>query len=323
MIVNITDTGLSPISWTSEVIKAYSYVLQQRKLYNQSNGKKGAFVVATNSSWGVDGWKPDQAPIWCNFYDTLGKYGILNASAVSNFNENQVDISGDLPTLCPSEHLITVGSTTSNDQYYSSGYSTVSVDLSAPGANVFSSASYIKQNIQSGNLYRNSFDGTSFATPMVTAAIGLLHAHACEKVLDSIKNNPEKGNLLIRQFILRGVDKLDQLSSRSVTGGRINLEGALLAMDRFCYGIEDTTNTNSIIFEDNLKLYPNPGNGHIHILSIDPIQNIQCFDFTGKQMEVIFDEEQINISNLASGVYSFKIQTQNKQFVIKYIKTNQ
>ena len=37
----------------ANALESYAYPLLFRRLYNQSNGKKGAFVVATNSSWGT------------------------------------------------------------------------------------------------------------------------------------------------------------------------------------------------------------------------------------------------------------------------------
>jgi len=39
---------------TSIVLEAYGYVLDQRVLYNETNGAEGAFVVSTNSSFGID-----------------------------------------------------------------------------------------------------------------------------------------------------------------------------------------------------------------------------------------------------------------------------
>jgi serine protease len=39
----------------ANVITAYTYPLVMRRLYNQTGGARGAFVVATNSSWGQNG----------------------------------------------------------------------------------------------------------------------------------------------------------------------------------------------------------------------------------------------------------------------------
>ena len=63
----------------ADAIAAYSYPLAMRKLYAQTNGQKGAYVVSTNASWGIDYGKAADAPLWCAMYDSLGKYGVLNA----------------------------------------------------------------------------------------------------------------------------------------------------------------------------------------------------------------------------------------------------
>ncbi|HBR86466.1 MAG TPA: peptidase, partial [Candidatus Marinimicrobia bacterium] len=39
---------------TSTVLEAYGYALDQRAMYDSTNGALGAFVVATNSSFGID-----------------------------------------------------------------------------------------------------------------------------------------------------------------------------------------------------------------------------------------------------------------------------
>jgi hypothetical protein len=74
----------------------------------------GAFVVATNSSFGVNNGDPANYPIWCGMYDSLGTVGILSAGATMNSNLN-VDVTGDIPTACPQDHLITVTNTTNQD----------------------------------------------------------------------------------------------------------------------------------------------------------------------------------------------------------------
>ena len=60
-------------------IRVYGYVYKLRKLYNETNGTWGAFVVSTNSSFGVDNGQPSNYPLWCAFYDSLGRVGILSA----------------------------------------------------------------------------------------------------------------------------------------------------------------------------------------------------------------------------------------------------
>ena len=66
-----------PISGSSGnesiVVEAYSYVLEMRARYNETNGEEGAFIVATNSSFGVDYGNPDDYPIWCAMYAALSE----------------------------------------------------------------------------------------------------------------------------------------------------------------------------------------------------------------------------------------------------------
>ncbi|MBL4716349.1 MAG: S8 family serine peptidase, partial [Bacteroidia bacterium] len=83
--------GVAGISWNvklmiipgsgneANAVASYSYIMEMRKMYNETAGKKGAFVVATNSSWGTNYGQPSDAPIWCAMYDSLGKYGVLSA----------------------------------------------------------------------------------------------------------------------------------------------------------------------------------------------------------------------------------------------------
>jgi hypothetical protein len=68
----------------SIVVAGYSYAMEMRALYNATDGTKGAFVVSANSSFGVNNGNPDNYPLWCAMYDSMGKYGILHATATAN-----------------------------------------------------------------------------------------------------------------------------------------------------------------------------------------------------------------------------------------------
>jgi hypothetical protein len=109
-----------PIAGSSEdeatVVKAYDYVINMRRLYDATSGTKGAFIVATNASFGVGnfGAQPVNYPIWCAIYDTLGKIGILSAVSPPNANVN-VDVVSDVPSACPSDFMVSVTATTRSD----------------------------------------------------------------------------------------------------------------------------------------------------------------------------------------------------------------
>lgn len=211
----------------AEIVEAYSYVLEQRRRYNDSGGAEGAFVVATNASWGVDGGQPDDAPIWCNFYETLGAAGILNFGATAN-DDVDVDLEGDLPTACPSDFLVAVTNTNHNDEkVVQAGYGITTIDLGAPGAGAYT--------LTNGGNY-NGFGGTSGATPHVTGTAALLYSLDCPALSALTESDPAAAALLVREAILEGVTPNASLAGITVTGGRLNVMNSIQYLLDRCDG---------------------------------------------------------------------------------------
>jgi PKD repeat protein len=175
-------------------------------------------VVSTNSSFGVDLGNPNNFPIWCAFYDSLGAEGILSAGATANANYN-VDTQGDIPTACPSNFLVSVTNTTNTDgKNNSCGYGLTTIDLGSPGTNVY--------NTVTNSGYQN-LTGTSMATPHVAGAIGLMYAAACDNLISESKNNPAVVATQMKSYLLTGVDPVTSMNGITVTGGRLNVFNAL------------------------------------------------------------------------------------------------
>ncbi len=203
-------------SQTSVALEAYGYVLDQRALYDSTDGEKGAFVVATNSSFGVDyaDCSTGSYPLWNDIYTAMGEVGILSAAATINAGQN-VDVIGDVPTGCDSDYLVTVTNTTRYDSKNSSaGYGATTIDLGAPGTATLS------LNSSGGT---GVLTGTSMATPHVCGTVGFLHSIATAGFEAFYKANPGEGALILKQFILDGVDTIPDLENTTVSGGRLNL----------------------------------------------------------------------------------------------------
>jgi hypothetical protein len=213
--VKIMQVDMGGVS-EANVIAAYTYPLKMRRLYNQTGGAQGAFVVATNSSWGTDNGQPSQAPLWCAMYDTLGVAGILSCGSTANNNVN-VDVVGDLPTACPSEFMMSVTATNSSDVRTFSGYGITTIDIGAPGEAVY---------LAGNNNYGNT-SGTSFASPCVAGGVALLYSAPCTSLMSIVNANPTTGAQLIRDYIFNGVDLVSNLQSEVVTGGRMNVKTSL------------------------------------------------------------------------------------------------
>ena len=201
----------------SNVIAAYNYPYTMRDLYNSSNGVRGAFVVATNASWGIDGANPANYPVWCAYYDDLGAAGILNCGATANNNVN-IDVVGDMPTGCGSDYMVAVTATNDSDVRTFSGYGATTIDLGAPGENVF---------LPSGSTGYGGTSGTSFASPCVAGGIALVYSAPCADLASSALTSPQATADAVRGYILSGVDAVPNLVGETVTGGRLNVRNAL------------------------------------------------------------------------------------------------
>ena len=222
---------------TSIVLEAYGYILDQRAIYDSTGGASGAFVVATNSSFGVNNADCNSATysLWNDMYNAMGEYGILSCGATMNNNSN-VDVTGDVPTGCDSDYMVAVTNTTRNDSKNSgAAYGLTTIDLGAPGTQVLSTYT-------GGGT--SSLSGTSMASPHVAGAIGFIHSSMSYGLASLFRASPDQGALIIKQIILDGTDQLPSLNGITVSGGRLNLyNSALLSME---YLAADSLDPNPI-----------------------------------------------------------------------------
>ncbi|MEO8514066.1 MAG: S8/S53 family peptidase [Ignavibacteria bacterium] len=317
--VGNNSNGISGVNWNvqimgvqgsssveSVVIRAYGYCLKQRRVYNQTNGLRGAFVVATSSSFGVDYGQPANYPLWCAFYDSLGNAGILSAGATANLNIN-IDVQGDIPTACPSDWLISVTNTTNTDARNSgAAYGLTTIDLGAPGTNIYSTTS--------ASTYAN-MTGTSMATPHVAGAVGFMYSVAPLAWIQQYKANPGPYALQVKQKIMLGVDPKPSMTGFTVSGGRLNLYNSALLMQNFT-GINNQNTGVPSLFR-LYQNYPNPFNPTTMIafdIPKDGYASLKIFNALGQEVAVLIDgsikagayQKIFNASSLPSGIYFYK-----------------
>ena len=207
---------------TSTVLEAYGYVLDQRFAYNESNGVHGAFIVATNSSFGIDYADCGYYSLWNDIYNAMGEAGIISVAATANENWN-IDAVGDVPTGCDSDYLITVTNTTRNDtKNTGAGYGATTIDLGAPGTNIISTW---------GNGGTVTRSGTSMAAPHVAGSIALIHAAASQEMTTIINLDYGQGALIIKNAIIENVDPIADLLGNTVSGGRLNVHNTIQYLD--------------------------------------------------------------------------------------------
>ncbi len=242
----------------SVVVEAYAYVYAMRKLYNESGGEKGAFVVVTNSSFGVNFGDPEDYPIWEAMYDSLGSLGIMNVGATINGPWN-VDEVGDVPTNFSTDHLIGVTNTTSEDlKNLAAGWGTASIDLGAPGKGIYST------RIPNTYGYKT---GTSMSAPHVTGSIGLMYAAADEGFYQAYLARPDVLSVFMKNLLLDGVDPLPGFDTLCVSGGRLNVNNAIqklinpritMASDTLQIIVKPDSIADTVIMLQNLVGFPLP-----------------------------------------------------------------
>ncbi|HRG87505.1 MAG TPA: S8 family serine peptidase [Chitinophagales bacterium] len=229
-------TGVAGVCWGAKilpvygsttdevvVVRAYDYVLSMRTLYNNTFGTQGAFIVATNSSFGVDNGNPVNYPIWCAMYDTMGYEGILSVAATSNNTGINVEASYDMPTSCPSPWLVGVTSI-SGTEFRNGAYGNVSIDMGAPGFGI--------QSTVYPNTYGSS-TGTSMAAPHVAGTIAAMYGAACRGLIDKYYEQPDSIALLIKSYLLQATEWTSSMNNLTTTGGRLNLYRALMNVKQY------------------------------------------------------------------------------------------
>lgn len=177
----------------ADIVESFLYAAKHgAKLINCSFGKKhneGGMIVNET-------------------IDHIGKtYGTLVVAAAGNDTSNN-DRSPKYPASFPSDHLLVVASTTKwGGLSYFSNYGETTVDVAAPGSNVYSTVP--------GDGYGN-MSGTSMATPTTVGVAA-----------EALSHFPEFDGISLKKVLMQSVTKKGSFASKMVSGGRVDLYEAL------------------------------------------------------------------------------------------------
>jgi subtilisin family serine protease len=160
-------------------------------------------IPITSNSWGGGGFSQALKDV----IDAGGAQGFLFIAASGN-NGADMDASAHYPAGYDSPSIVSVAATDSKDAMAGfSNYGLTTVDLGAPGVEVYSCAP--------GNAYQN-LSGTSMATPHVSGAAALLWSY-----------NYQLTGAQIKSTLMASADPVPALSGKCVSGGRLNVNNAL------------------------------------------------------------------------------------------------
>lgn len=224
MYVNMVPFGLQ--FFYSDLARAYDYVIQQKRLWRLTSGQVGtpnlgANVVAINASWGLSGFSCQTHPyyLWNDLFNQAGALGILTVGSTDP-GPTDVDQAGDIPSGCLSESLIAVTMTDRFD-VLSGAFGAQMIDLAAPGTGIVAPRNTTDYDVTSA---------TSWAAPIVTGAVALMHDAASPAFKDFYIVEPQAASQVIKTLLIETVDPLPSLAGITVSGGRLNLRRALQAI---------------------------------------------------------------------------------------------
>ena len=202
MAINV---GEGPLGFTTAAILAsVTYPTMMKERY-------GINVVVSNNSWGGGAPSPLIEAAFAGQIDA----GIVVVAAAGNDAENNEAVP-HYPSSYDLDGLIAVAASDHNDIIADfSNYGITSVDLFAPGVDIWSTVPPFED--PSGYA---SFQGTSMASPHVAGAVALVRGLA-----------PELSALEAKELLLRTVDVKPSFEPYVLTGGRLNLLNALAEIE--------------------------------------------------------------------------------------------
>lgn len=174
-------------------------------LYAADQGAK-----ALNCSWGSDEYS--QALLEAIEYAETR--GMLIIAAAGNDGKD-AGKNPEYPAAYERENVISVAASNSGGNLaWFSNYGALTVDLAAPGQDIYSTFNPLYSQTKTA-LY-STLSGTSMAAPHVTGAVGLIYAA-----------NPGLNWREVKDILLSTVSETPKLQGKTLSGGILNLEAAV------------------------------------------------------------------------------------------------
>lgn len=218
-IIGSQSTSSVPITGVCKNVTLVSLRVFDSNGYGYSSHLASAIDYSTSKSIPTinfsGGWRKIYNGIENERYNypleaSIANYPGLFVCAAGNSGKDN-DLYPVYPANIDLPNLITVANSTSDDELaIRSNYGKTTVNLAAPGSNIIST--------YTNNIGYFSDGGTSMAAPHVTGVAALIRSVNRELTAPEIK-----------ALILGNVDKIDALSTKCSTGGRLNAYKAVRA----------------------------------------------------------------------------------------------
>ena len=282
---------------------AFKFIIAQRRLYNDTGGAQGKYIIAVNLSMYLrEAIKaPDVVLEFEEHLNTMGELGIISVTAAGNRWYNAIlpdslgttDVGFDLsdypvyPGACDSDFLITVAAINQFDvKNTNSNYGTNKVELGAPGDYVRLPRHDLKNDVI---ISEYTWGGaTSVATPHVSGVLGLLYEAASDEFLNFYDNDPAGLAMLMKSFILNGVVPNTTLQGKTVTGGKLNAANSVYSFlendDYIVRNFDSTISSQQFEISSRYQIYDGATLTIINS-TILPTSNPQKSDYYGFRIQ--------------------------------------
>jgi Subtilase family/Secretion system C-terminal sorting domain len=315
------------IYYAAEYHRRHNLATNERTGIDPTKGR----VRVINASWGYKGQS-------CQLlYDAIKFAGeecnILFVTAAGNDNRTNIDQTSFYPANYKLKNILVVASidsTLGNISAYSN-LGASNVDIAALGTITRTTS------IGSGAVYDNNIQGTSFATPMVARAAGILFNKYPTASTEGVKN------ALLASA--RRINAGDSMFIRSK--GYLDVNAALVYMDSVMSPAQrvncNTDQTDSSVVnhqvsvslvgdQKQLLVYPNPVQNQLRIAFDSPsleMIDVRILDIQGRVIiQKMFNPNngntpqtlEMSTENLPNGFYMLHIQQGGNQWASKIIK---
>jgi thermitase len=194
-IMPLKFLGRGGFGSTKDAIEAINYAIDRKQ--------KGVNVRVISASWGSTAYSKALE----DAIRAAGEAGILFVAAAGN-NSTDNDKRPHYPSNYNLPNVISVAALDRNDNLASfSNFGAKTVHIAAPGKDILST--WLKDGFREAS-------GTSMATPQVSGVAALI-----------VANEPNISVEKLRERLLKSVDKIDALSGKVESGGRLNAAKAL------------------------------------------------------------------------------------------------
>ena len=310
----------------SGAVQAINYFTAESKLAPASEN-----FVATNNSWGGGGYPQALSDAVTN----AAKEGILFVAAAGNSSVNtDAGATANYPSNLSTKDtlmaydavkaydaVISVASLTSTGGLSSfSNFGAATVDLAAPGSNIYSTLP--------GGAY-GTMSGTSMATPFVTGAVALYASAHPE--LFAASADPMTTAKAIKDALLANTDSTASLNGVTLTGGRLDIGNLLTPSTQLVDIVGGTSTTASLGAatqsstigfagdQDWFRVALTSGNRYDFAMTPGGASTLDCYlrllDSNGLQLTVNEDPFSANsgLSYIATTSGSYYISAQGNQ----------